>query len=131
MSKTRLRKIYGYCVLLGGTAFMVNGIAKLEPPDRWIPSILFGAFLVLLALPLVIFGAAVRPGESSLKVSQYDEVDIGYEEVRGCYRYMFPPFWLVVITTTRRFPLCILIERDGTPGSRDTLSAKVRSRMRV
>jgi hypothetical protein len=129
MSRTGLRKSFAYVIAVAGAALTMNGITKLSRPDKGIAFMLFGGFLLFL-VPVIVFGASIQVEESALKISQYKDVTLGFEEIRGCYRYFFPPFSLVLITTTRRFPLCILIEMDGTIGHRGTLAEKVRSRIR-
>jgi hypothetical protein len=131
MSKPVWRKIYAYTVTTIGAVLAATHFAKLHEENRWTGFVLFGIPFVFLFVPLVVFGASIRPAELGLKISQYKDVEVGYGEVRGCYRYVFPPFELVVITTRRRFPLNVLIEGDGVIGRRGTLAEIVRSRMKT
>jgi hypothetical protein len=130
VSKLIWSKIWGYLVTVAGVALFAMKFADLTQGDRWVALILVIPFFLFLLVPVVVFGASIRPGDLALKVSQYTDTEVSYEKVRGCYRYFFPPFQLVLITTRRRFPLNVLISGDGTIMQRGTLAENVRNRIR-
>lgn len=130
MSKTVLRKIYAYSVTIAGFALGINRIRQLPQEDVGLATVMLVAIALSFFVPVVVFGASVEPGETSLKVSQYREVELDYSEIRGCYRYIVPPFEMALIITRRRFPLCCLIAGDGVIGRRSGLIQKVRERMK-
>jgi hypothetical protein len=129
MSKTVLRKIYAYSVTIAGFALGINRIRQLPHEDVGLATAMFIATALIFA-SLIAFGASVEPGETSLKVSQYREVELDYSEIRACYRYIVPPFEMALIITRRRFPLCCLIAGDGVIGRRSGLIQTVRERMK-
>lgn len=130
MSKTVLRKIYAYSVTIAGFALGINRIRQLPQEDIGLATAMLVALALLFFVPLIAFGASVEPGETSMKVSQYQEVELDYSEIRACYRYIVPPFEMAFIITRRRFPLCFLIAGEGVIGRRRGLIQTVRKHMK-
>lgn len=129
MSKTGLYKIYAYLITIAGVAFTLNRMMKMPTPNASVALVLFGIVLLFFFIPSVVFGASVQPGEKTLKVGQYRDVELDYKEIYRCYRYIFPPFEMAIIVTRRRFPLRILIASNGTIGKRGNLIETVRARI--
>jgi hypothetical protein len=129
MSKTVLRKLYGYFTTIAGLTLWINRIRHLPGEDVGLGIAVF-AVIAVVFVSFVVFGASVEPGETSVKVSQYREAELDYSEIRGCYRYIVPPFEMMIIITRRRFPLCCLIAGDGVIGRSSGLIQTVRSRMK-
>lgn len=71
-------------------------------------SVLIGLVYVYLT-PIIVFGASIEPQDEGLHIQQYADVWLSYEEVNAGYSFFLPPFHFVVVTTTRRFPLNLLI----------------------
>jgi hypothetical protein len=129
MSKTGLYKIYAYLITIAGVAFTLNRMMKMPTPNASVALVLSGIVLLFFLFPLVVFGASVQLGEKTLKVAQYRDVELDYKEIYRCYRYVFPPFEMAIIVTSRRFPLCMLLASNGTIGKRGNLIETVRARI--
>jgi hypothetical protein len=130
MSKIVLRKLYGYFVTIAGFALGISRIRHLPQEDVGFATVMCAAIALSFFVPVVVFGAAVEPGETSLRVIQYREVELDYSEIRACYRYIVPPFEMAFIITRRRFPLCFLVAGEGVIGRRSGLIQKIRERMK-
>ncbi len=130
MSKTGLSKIYAYLITIGAASFGIYRMMKMPTPDALVGGMFYGIPLLFFIIPSVVFGASVKPGEKTLKVRQYRAVELEYQEIYRCYRYIFPPFEMAIIVTRRRFPLRILIASNGTIGKRGNLIATLRTRIR-
>jgi hypothetical protein len=129
MSKIGLRKIYAYSVTIAGAGLTINRMMKMPTPDASAALVLSGILLLFFFIPCVVFGASVQPGERTLKVGQYRDVELDYKEIYRCYRYVFPPFELAIIVTQQPLPLRILIASNGTIGKRGNLIDTVRRRI--
>lgn len=129
MSKTGLYKIYAYLITIGGASFGLYRVMTMPTPDALVGVILSGIPLLFFIIPCVVFGASVQLGEKTLKVGQYRDVELEYQEIYRCYRYVFPPFEMAIIVTRRPLPLRILVASNGTIGKRGNLIATLRTRI--
>jgi hypothetical protein len=131
MSKTGLSKVYIYSLIIVSTALAVNRATQLPRHDAWFGLVIFGATILFFFLPLAVFGASAEPGEKGLKVSQYKDVTLDYSEISGCYRYIVPPFEMVIIITKRRFPLRVLLAGEGVIGRPRGLMKTIQDRTKA
>ncbi|HEY2911746.1 MAG TPA: hypothetical protein VGK21_00170 [Candidatus Angelobacter sp.] len=129
MSKTGLYKLYAYSITIAGSGFGIYRMMAMPTPDASVALVLFGIVLLFFFIPSVVFGASVQPGEKTLKVGQYRDVELDYKEIYRCYRYVFPPFEMAIIVTRRPLPLRILVASNGTIGKRGNLLETVRTRI--
>ena len=129
MSKTGLYKIYTYSIIIAGSGFGIYRMMAMPTPNPSVALVLFGIVLLFFFIPWAVFGASVQPGEKTLKVGQYRDVELDYKEIYRCYRYVFPPFEMAIIVTRRPLPLRILVASNGTIGKRGNLIDTVRRRI--
>ena len=93
------------------------------------------SIMLMLLLPITIFGARVLPKNDGLHVEQYRSAILPYADVIRCIGFFFFPIQAVVVITTHRFPLKILISGDTLHGKRKSilqdgeLAKSIRARM--
>ena len=92
-------------------------------------------FFFVYLLPITVFGAEIEVSENGLTVTQYRSTTVAYSEVSSCRRFFLIPFHIVVVTTTRKFPLNLLIalnsggEKRRSPTRDGDLAALIKSRI--
>jgi hypothetical protein len=69
-------------------------------------------FFFLYLLPLTIFQAKIEPKADGLHVLQYRSAVIPYADVKRCIGLFLIPFPTVLVITSWKFPLNILISGD-------------------
>jgi len=69
-------------------------------------------FFFLYLLPLTVFQAASEPKPDGLHVLQYRSALIPYADVKRCIGLFLIPFPAVLVITSWKFPLKVLISAD-------------------
>jgi hypothetical protein len=69
-------------------------------------------FLFLFLLPFTIFQAKIEPRPEGLHVLQYRSAVVPYADVKRCIGLFLIPFPTVVVITSWKFPLNVLISGD-------------------
>ncbi len=68
-------------------------------------------FFFLYLLPITLFQAKLEPKSDGLHVLQYTSVVVPYRDIKHCIGLFLVPFPTVIVITSHRFPLKVLIFR--------------------
>jgi hypothetical protein len=78
--------------------------------------LLTSTFFFLYLLPITLFQAKLEPKPNGLNVLQYGSVVLPYRDIKHCIGLFLVPFPIVIVISSRRFPLKVLISADEFEG---------------
>lgn len=102
----------GFLLLVGGyIAPLFYIIPRLNHDDRAFALVVAPIFFLIYVFPYALFGSRIKIEPEGIHVERY-RTAISFADVAGCHSFFTIPFHMIVIRTSRRFPLNLIVSID-------------------
>jgi hypothetical protein len=123
-----IRKIYAFGVTIAGAILTYRGLRHASREVVIVGLLIAGVFYLFYLVPMIVFGATIETKERGVRVRQYTDVEIPYAEIRACFAWLLPPFDVLILITTRRFPLCCVVAGQSKSDRESDLEGRIKQR---